>query len=60
MVGAVFIDFKKAFDMVIHSLLLWKRSGFHFTVQAISWFKSYLQFRAQCVKMDQDISGFAV
>lgn len=58
-VGPVFIDLKKAFDTVNHSLLLSKMLNFNFSDEAVLWFTSYLQSRVQCVKVDQDISALS-
>lgn len=58
-VGAVFIDLKKAFDTVNHSLLLSKMLHFNFSNEAVLWFTSYLQSRVQCVKVDQNISALS-
>ena len=52
-VGAVFLDLKKAFDTVDHDILLSKLSTFNFSKQALSWFASYLHSRKQCVRIDQ-------
>lgn len=56
-VGAVFLDLKKAFDTINHSLLLTKMSSFNFSTKAVQWFASYLQARVQCVKVNQEKSS---
>ena len=48
-VGAVFLDFSAAFDIIDHSLLLEKRICYDFTPPAIMWRKSYLSNRTQRV-----------
>uniref|UniRef100_A0A8C7X350 Reverse transcriptase domain-containing protein n=1 Tax=Oryzias sinensis TaxID=183150 RepID=A0A8C7X350_9TELE len=48
-VGAVFLDLKKAFDTVNHEILLSKLTYFNFSMDAIQWIKSYLEFRKKCV-----------
>ncbi len=48
-VGTVFLDLKKAFDTVIHNILLAKLTHYNFSEQAIKWMKSYLLNRKQCV-----------
>ena len=48
-VGAVFLDLKRAFDTVNHHVLLTKLSHFNFSSDTITWFKSYLSNRKQCV-----------
>ena len=47
--GAVFIDLRKAFDTVDHSLLLRQLSTLGVTGQAHDWFKDYLGSRTQVV-----------
>ena len=44
--AAIFIDLRKAFDTVDHSLLLEKMNVIGFTQQAKNWFKSYLENRS--------------
>ena len=46
-VGAVFIDLKKAFDTVNHNVLLSKLSKFNFSCNALTWMESYLNSRKQ-------------
>ena len=55
-VGAVFLDLKKAFDTLNHEILLSKLSSFKFSKQATSWFASYLSDRDQCVKINAEQS----
>lgn len=50
-VGAVFLDLKKAFDTVNHEVLITKLSKFNFSPYVIKWIKSYLN-RKQCVRVD--------
>jgi len=56
-VGAVFLDLKKAFDTINHNLLLTKMSSFNFSNEAVQCFASYLQTRVQCVKFPQEKSS---
>ena len=43
------IDFRKAFDLVDHNLLLNKLRIYRFNDLSLSWFKSYLSKRTQQV-----------
>ena len=47
MSGAVFFDFRKAFDLVHHDILLKKLSSYN--MASITFLRSYLQGRLQCV-----------
>ena len=48
-VGAVFLDFSKAFDMVDHSLLLLKLACYGIGGKELQWFRKYLDGRRQRV-----------
>ena len=51
-VGAVFLDLKKAFHTVNHKILVSKlRHQFKFSATAVSWLSSYLECRQQCVRL---------
>jgi hypothetical protein len=52
----VYIDFKKAFDVVNHQLLLQKLKLYNFDKHAIKWFTSYLSNRAQKVQLGPNFS----
>lgn len=56
--GAVFIDLRKAFDTVNHTIFLSKLSAFNFSKCSIEWFTSYLNLRDQCVKIEDKKSLF--
>ena len=49
LVGAIFLDLRKAFDVVDHELLLKKLSVYKFSNTSLNWIKSYLSNRKQCV-----------
>ena len=53
---AIFIDLKKAFDTVDHSILLHKLSYYGFRGIINDWFKSYLLERSQTVELNCQIS----
>lgn len=55
-VGAVFLDLKKAFDTVNHKILLTKLSKFNFSSEAKQWLDSYLTYRSQSVRINDYIS----
>ena len=54
--GAVFLDFKKAFDLVNHTILLQKLSIYLQNSSTVSLFKSYLHKRIQRVFLHGDFS----
>ena len=49
MSGGVFLDFRKAFDLVHHDLLLQKLFSYNLSMASITFLRSYLQGRLQCV-----------
>ena len=49
MSGAVFLDFREAFDLVHHDILLKKISTYNLSIASIAFLRSYLQDRLQCV-----------
>ena len=49
-VCAVFLDLRKAFDLVDHELLLFKLSLYHFTSKTIFFFRSCFTNRTQVIK----------
>ena len=55
--GAVFIDLRKAFDMVDTDLLLRKLAVYRCNDLTLTWFKSYLQERDQCVHFKGTLSS---
>lgn len=58
-VGTLFIDFRKAFDMVDHALLIHKLSHYKLTSTTLDWFTSYLNYRLQTIVNDQSMSSFS-
>ena len=50
--GMVFVDFRKAFDVVDHHLLLTKLCLYRVSDPSLSWFESYLSGRQQFVSID--------
>ena len=55
-VASVFIDLRRAFDSVDHTLLLQKLHLYGFRGASLAWFKSYLDNRRQCVYYDGQTS----
>ena len=46
----VFLDFKKAFDLLNQKIVLEKIGLYGGTVETVKWFESYFSDRCQCVK----------
>ena len=58
MIGALFIDFRKAFDLVDHDILLKKLSLYRCNSSALNWFKSYLSSRKQTIESEEGLADF--
>ena len=56
MVGCVLVDFRKAFDLVDHEILLRKLKCYKCTDSCLSWFESYLCNRKQRVSLNNNLS----
>lgn len=56
LVGIVLIDFRKAFDLIDHQLLLKKLKMYKINQNALKWFESYLSMRKQKVSIDSSTS----
>ena len=57
MVGSVMIDFRKAFDLIDHQLLLTKLKMYGLNESAVSWMHSYLECRSQRVFYGSQLSS---
>lgn len=57
MIGVVLVDFKKAFDLVDHHILLDKLSVYGIRDEALMWFNTYLTHRKQQVSVNNCMSG---
>ena len=53
----IFLDYKKAFDTVIHSILLSKLYHYCIRGPVNEWFSSYLNGRVQTTPIDKQISS---
>ena len=58
MIGVVLVDFKKAFDLVDHDILMSKLKFYGIKENTLSWFRSYLSQRQQQVSIDITKSRF--
>ena len=58
-ISAIFLDLKKAFDTVDHSILIRKMNHYGFRGHASKFFQSYLSYRQQCVKIGSSCSELA-
>ena len=58
MIGVVLVDFKKAFDLVDHRILLNKLEIYGIKDDALSWFDTYLTNRKQQVSINNCQSDF--
>ena len=52
MTGLAFVDFRKAFDVINHELLLKKLSIYGANDLSLKWFGSYLTERKQIVRIN--------
>lgn len=58
-VGSLFLDFRKAFDLVDHKILIQKLSAYKFSSSSLQWFTSYLESRQQTIKSGEVLSPFS-
>ena len=59
-VGAVLMDLSKAFDSIPHDLLIAKMHAYGFSIDAVTFFYSYLKRRKQNVKINNTRSVFQI
>ena len=57
LVGTVFMDLSKAFDLVNHDVLRSKLAKYHVSPEALEWFTSYLSNRLQQCYMSGSLSS---
>ena len=58
--GMVLVDYRKAFDMIDHTLLLEKLEVYGLSRDSLQWFTSYLKDRRQHVKLGDKQSSVAI
>ena len=58
--GMVLVDYRKAFDMIDHTLLLKKLEMYGISRDSLQWFTSYLKDRRQLVKLGDKQSSVAI
>ena len=58
LIGCVALDFRKAFDVLPHKILLSKLFLYGCDELSLSWFQSYLHNRSQTVQMNDICSNF--
>ena len=59
MVGALFLDFQRAFGLIDHAILMKKLSIYKFSPSALQWFNSYLNNRQQVIESDKGLTDFS-
>ena len=52
----VMVDFRKAFDLVGHKIVLNKLKCYKCNEKCLSWFELYLSSRTQCVSLNYTLS----
>lgn len=57
LVGCVYLDLKKAFDLVDYDILIHKLTLYNFSSNTVKWFKSYITKRTQIVKVGNNVSS---
>ena len=57
-VSTIFLDLRKAFDVVDHTIFIEKLASNKFDDSSLHWFKSYLNGRRQSVPNNKDLSEF--
>jgi len=57
-VRALFVDFRKAFDLVDQNILITKLNKFNIPNCLLQWFQSYLSHRSQRVRINRSVSSW--
>ena len=58
-IGTLCFDFRKAFDLVDHKILLHKLSLYNFSNPSLKWFESYLDSRQQAMQSENGYTEFS-
>ena len=58
-IGSMFIDFRKAFDLVDHKILIQKLAAYRLSRSSLIWFISYLESRQQTIQYDKGMTTFS-
>ena len=58
-IGSMFIDFRKAFDLVDHKILIQKLASYRLSRSSLIWFISYLESRQQTIQYDRGMTTFS-
>ena len=56
LIGCVLVDFRKAFDLIDHKILLKKLQCYKYSENCLKWFESYLTNRTQRVSLNNNVS----
>ena len=57
-IGTIFVDFRKAFDVVNHEILIKKLHTYKISPNAVRWFQLYLNLRQQAIVQDKRLSDY--
>ena len=60
LIGCVMVDFRNAFDLVDHQILLKKFKSYKCSDPCLSWFRSYLFNRTHCVAINNELSDSSI
>ena len=52
-IGSMFIDFRNAFDLVAHQILIQKLAAYRLSNSSLRWFISYLESRQQTIQYER-------
>ena len=58
-IGSMFVDFRKAFDLVDHKLLIQKLTAYKLSNASLRWFISYLESRQQTIQYDRGMAIYS-